>query len=159
MLRIIPIVAVLFLLAGCDKKPPVVAKAAKDPKVAAVEDRISKTTDEGKQVIEKVKGLKPIVNEQVSTKTLAETVDHFAKEMGDAYNITPIGWEAAQKKIAPPQKVARWKVAFNYFDFNKQLLTAEWEYDPDTGKVYPFEKVNAIGFYSSEGADAKKGKK
>lgn len=159
MLRIIPIAAALFLLAGCQSKPAAVAKAAKDPKLAAVEDRMSKTTQEGKQAIEKVQGLKPEVNEQLSTKTLGEMVDHYAKEMG-AYNLTPIGWDASQKKALANEKSGRWKIAFNYFDYQKQLLTAEWEYNPDTGKVYPFEKVNAPGFYSSEGADAKKkGKK
>lgn len=158
MLRIIAIAAALFLLAGCESKPAAVTKAAKDPKVAAVEERIAKTTEEGKQIIEKVKGLKPIVNEQVSTKTIGEMVDHYAKEMG-VYNLTPIGWESSQKKALSGEKNGRWKVAFDYFDFNKQLLIAEWEYNPDTGKVYPFEKDNAPGFYSSEAPDAKKGKK
>ncbi|MFY9553263.1 MAG: DUF3071 domain-containing protein [Blastocatellia bacterium] len=153
MKRIIPIVAVLLLAVGCDKKPTSVARAQKDPKIAAVEERIAKTTPEGKQVIEKVQGLKPEVNEQVSTKTVGEMVDEYAKTKG-AYNITPIGWEASQKKTG------RWKIAFSYQDWQKQLLTAEWEYDAATSKVYPFEKDNAPGFWSNEGADqGKKGKK
>lgn len=151
MVRIIPVVAVLLLLAGCDSKPAPVAKAAKDPKIAAIEDRISKTTTEGKQMIEKAQGLKPEVNEQVSTKTLAEMVDQYTKNMG-AYNITPIGWEGAQKKTG------KWKIVFNYQDYQKQLRAAEWEYDTATNKIYPFEKENAKDFWSNEGAD-KKGKK
>lgn len=155
MIRIAPIVAVVLLMAGCGDKPaPVKARADKDPKVAAAEDKISKTTPEGKQVIEKAQGMKPEVNEQLSTKTLNEMVDEYAKNKG-AYNITAIGWEAVQKKSG------RWKVAFSYQDWQKQFLVAEWEYDSATNKLYPFEKDNAPQFYSNEGADAKgkKGKK
>jgi len=160
MIRIIPVVAVLLLLVACDHKPGPVAKAQKDPKIAAIEDRISKTTPEGKEIIEKVKAMKPEVNEQLSTKTLGEMVDHYEKEMG-AYNITPIGWEASPKKLLPGSKSPRWKIAFSYQDWQKLLLVAEWEYDPDTKKVYPFEKDNAAQFYSNEGAEpqGKRGKK
>jgi hypothetical protein len=44
--------------------------------------------------------------------------------MGAAYNITPIGWEASQKKLLPGEKAGRWKVVFNYQDYQKQLLAA-----------------------------------
>jgi hypothetical protein len=160
MFRLIPVLIVLVLFVACDQKPTSVARAQKDPKIAAIEDRISKTTPEGKEIIEKVKAMKPEVNEQVSTKTIGEVVDDYAKNKG-AYNITPVGWEASQKKILPGAKAARWKVAFSYQDWQKQLLTAEWEYDSETKKVYPFEKDNAPQFYSSEGAEpqGKKGKK
>ena len=161
MLRFIPILALVILLIGCDHKPPTqVAKASKDPKIAAIEDRVSKTTPEGKIVIEKVKGMKPEVNEQLSTKTVDEMVEDYAKNKG-AYNITPIGWEASQKKLLAGEKQGRWKVVFNYQDWQKQLLAAEWEYNADTNKVYPFEKDNAPGVWSNEGAPAqgKKGKK
>lgn len=152
MKRIIPCVALLFLLVGCGDKPaPVKARADKDPKIAAAEEKIAKTTAEGKQIIEKVQTMKPEVNEQLSTKTLSEMVDDYAKNKG-AYNITPIGWEATQKKTG------RWKVMFYYQDWQKQFLAAEWEYDSSANKLYPFEKDNAPGFYSSEGAEAK-GKK
>ena len=161
MRRLIPVVAVLVLLMACDHKPAPVAKAQKDPKVAAIEDRIAKTTPEGKAIIEKVKAMKPEVNEQLSTKTLGEMEEKYAKEMGAAYNITPIGWEASQKKLLPGEKTGRWKVVFSYQDYQKQLLGAEWEYNSDTNKLYPFEKDNAPQFYSSEGAEpqGKKGKK
>lgn len=161
MRRIIPVVAVLLLFAACDKKPAPVAKTQKDPKIVVIEERISKTTPEGKLVIEKVKAMKPEVNEQISTKTVGEMVDKYTKEMGAAYNITPIGWDASQKKLQPGQKAGRWKVVFNYQDYQKQLLAAEWEYDSDTTKLYPFEKDNAPGFWSNEGAEpkGKKGKK
>jgi hypothetical protein len=160
MIRIIPVVAVLLLLVACDHKPGPAAKVQKDPKIAAIEERISKTTPEGKEIIEKVKAMKPEVNEQASTKTVGEMVDEYAKNKG-AYNITAIGWEASRKKLLPGSKAPRWKVAFSYQDWQKQLLVAEWEYDPDTKKVYPFEKDNAPQFYSNEGAEpqGKKGKK
>jgi hypothetical protein len=160
MRRIIPVVAVLALLAAaCDHKPaPVTTTTAKDPRIAAVEARIAKTTPEGLAIIEKVKAMKPEVNEQISTKTRGEMADKYAKEMGAAYNITPIGWEASQKKLLPGEKTGRWKVVFDYQDYQKQLLAAEWEYNSDTNKLYPFEKDNAPGFWSNEGAEAK-GKK
>jgi predicted small lipoprotein YifL len=157
MTKFTVVVAALILLAGCGQKPTPVAKAAKDPKIAAVEDRISKTTGEGKQVIEKVQSMKPEVNEQLSAKTLAEMAEHYAKDMG-AYNLTPIGWEAAKKKSLPGEKSGRWKVAFDYFDYKQQLLIAEWEYNADTNKLYPFEKDNAPGFWEGA-APGKKGKK
>src|SRR4029453_7912982 len=145
MKRMIPLLMFLFLVAACDKKPAPAARAQKDPKIAAIEERIAKTTPDGKTIIEKDLVMKPEVNEQVSTKTLQEMVDDYAKNKG-AYNINSIGWEAAQKKLLPGEKSGRWKVAFNYQDWQKQLLTAEWEYNADTKKLYPFEKDNAPGF-------------
>lgn len=157
MTRIIVVAMALLVLIGCGEKPaPVKAKADKDPKVAAIEDRVAKTTPEGKQIIAKVQAMKPEVNGQASTKTLNEMVDEYAKNKG-AYNISPIGWEASQKKLLPGEKSGRWKVAFSYQDWQKQLLTAEWEYNADTNNLYPFEKDNAPGFFSDEGAE--KGKK
>ena len=160
MIRIMPVVAVLLLLVACDHKPAPAARVQKDPKIAAIEDRISKTTPEGKEIIEKVRAQKPEVNEQLSTKTVGEMVDEYAKNKG-AYNISSIGWEASQKKLLPGEKEGRWKVVFNYQDWQKQLLAAEWEYNLDTKKLYPFEKDNAPGFWSNEGAEpqGKKGKK
>jgi len=158
MARIIVLAAILVSLAGCAEKPaPVTAKANKDPKIAALEDKIAKTTPEGKQTIAKVQAMKPEVNEQLSTKTLSEMVDEYAKNKG-AYNISVIGWAAEQKKLLPNEKSGRWKVTFSYQDYQKQVLTAEWEFNADTNKLYPFEKDNAPGFFSDEGAP-KKGKK
>lgn len=158
MTKIILFAAVVMALVGCAEKPaPVTAKANKDPKIAAIEDRIAKTTPEGKQIIAKVQAMKPEVNEQLSTKTLSEVADDYSKNKG-AYNISPIGWEASQKKLLAGEKSGRWKVAFSYQDWQKQVLTAEWEYNADTNKLYPFEKENAVGFFSDEGAP-KKGKK
>ena len=154
MNRMFPLLMLIVLVVvACDKKAAPAARTQKDPKIAAVEDRVAKTTPEGKAVIETVLAMKPEVNEQVSTKTLQEMVDDYAKNKG-AYNINSIGWEASQKKTG------RWKVVFNYQDWQKQLLAAEWEYDSTAKKVYPFERDNAPGFWSNEGAEpVKKGKK
>ena len=154
MNRMFPLLMlILLVVVACDKKAAPAARTQKDPKITAIEDRVAKTTPEGKAVIETVLAMKPEVNEQVSTKTLQEMVDDYAKNKG-AYNINSIGWEASQKKTG------RWKVVFNYQDWQKQLLAAEWEYDSTAKKVYPFERDNAPGFWSNEGAEpVKKGKK
>jgi len=158
----IMIAMVVVGLTGCGDKPaPVAAKStAKDPKRVAMEERINKTTPEGKQIIEKVKAMKPEVNKQLSTKTIAEMVEVYSKN-SDQNNLSPIGWEAAQKKPYEKESVGRWKVAFDYQDWQKQYMTAEWEYNPITNSVYPFELDNAKGFWSNEGANtqATKGKK
>ena len=161
MLRFFPVVMILFVLVGCHDKPAPAAKsAAKDPKVAAAEDKISKTTPEGKAMIQKVQAMKPEVNEQVSGKTLKEIVDDYANNKG-AYNITIIGWEASQKKPRAGEKASRWKVVLHYKDYQGQQLAAEWEYNPDTNTLGVFETANAPQFWSAPAADTqgKKGKK
>ena len=148
------------LVVGCAEKPaPVKPAAQKDPRIAALEERINKTTPEGKAIIEKAQSMKPEVNEVMSTKTLKEVVDDYAQNKG-AYNINAIGWEASQKKALPGEKTGRWKVVFHYQDWQKQMIAAEWEYNPESNKLYPFEKTNAPQFISLEGAPppAKKGK-
>ena len=106
-------VAVAVLSIACHDKAPTAsatkAQSDKNPKIAAAEDKIGKTTPEGKAIIEKVQAMKPEVNEQQSTKTLKEMVDDYSQNKG-AYNITPIGWEASQKKPTQGEKSGRWKV-------------------------------------------------
>ena len=109
--------------------------------MAAIQDRIDKTAPEGKQMIEKVLAMKPEVNDQPAGKTLGEIVDNYAKNNAE-YNIKPIGWEASLKKSS-----GRWKIAFNYQDWQKQYIMAEWEYNPETKKLYPFEFQNAKEFW------------
>lgn len=161
MLRLFPLVMILLVLVACHDKPaPAARPAGKDPKIAAAEEKISKTTPAGKAMIEKVRAMKAEVNDQISTKSIAEMVDEYSKNKG-AYNITPIGWEASQKKALSGEKTGRWRVVFYYQDYQKQPLAAEWEYNPETNKLYPFEQQNAKAFWSDEGANAqgKKGKK
>lgn len=147
MKKVVPLMFIFMLVAGCGQRGTASrGRVDKDPKVAAAEDKIAKTTPEGKEIISKIQSIKPEVNEQISMKTIAEHVDDYSKNKS-AYNITPIGWEASQKKTG------RWKVVFHYQDYQKQLLAAEWEYNPDENKLYPFEKVNAVQFYTALGAD------
>jgi hypothetical protein len=159
MLRFIPVLLILVFAAAChDKAAPAAKPAAKDPKIVAAEEKIAKTTPEGKSMIEKVLAMKPKVNDQESGKTLKEKADTWAKDNG-AYNIAPIGWAAEQKKPIASEKVGRWKIVFHYQTYDKQFLAAEWEYNPETNELYPFEKTNAPGFWDPPAADAKKGKK
>ena len=155
MKRAFPFLAVL-LLAGCSGSQsagPAKSAAPKDPKMAAIQERIDKTTPEGKQMVEKILAMKPEVNGQPAGKTLGEIVDTYAKTNGE-YNIKPIGWEASQKKSG------RWKIGFNYQDWQKQFLFAEWEYNPESKNVYPFELQNAKEFWTApEGTDKTKAKK
>ena len=147
--------ALLFCLAGCQDKPVQTnTKAQKDPKLVAMEESIAKTTPEGKKILEKILAMKPEINGQKSTKTLSAVVDDFAKTKG-GFNILPIGWEASQKKSG------RWKTVFHYQEYTKEYKDAEWEYNPETNNLYPFDPENAKQFYSfeKEAPGAGKGKK
>jgi hypothetical protein len=128
-------------------KPP--AKAPDDPRLVAIKEAIAKTSPEGKAIIEKVKGLKPEVNDVPASKTLSEIVEEFSKEKGQ-FNLMPIGWEASQKKNG------RWKILFHYQDYQKQFRSAEWEYNPENNKLYPFELNNAPQFWTGVGSTGKK---
>ncbi len=146
----------LLFLAGCQDKPAQTNTKAqqKEPKLVAIEEAIAKTTPEGKKILEKAQGMKPEINGQKTTKALSAVIDNFAKNKS-SFNILPIGWSASQKKSG------RWKVMFHYQEYTKQYQDAEWEYNPETDKLYPFEKDNAMQFYSleKEAPDAGKGKK
>lgn len=143
--RLISLLTVLVVVASCGQPTPpssTTTRTQKDPRVVAIEERIAKTTDEGKEIIEKVKGMKPEVNDVASAQSIAQIADDYALNRA-GYNITPIGWEASQKGSK------RWKINFHYQDYQKQFLVAEWEYNPETDKVYPFELKNAPQFWTS----------
>src|SRR5215208_4717742 len=137
MRKTILCLSIMLFVTACGQKPvdqsAAKTQTAKDPKLARFEENIAKTTPEGKDFIEKAKAMKPDVNEQVSAKTLGEVVDNFAKNMVD-FNIKPIGWEASEKKTTK-----NWKLVFYYQDYLNQYTSAEWEYNPVTKKLYPFE--------------------
>lgn len=148
---------VAVLLAGfaaCNDKPAPTAPAApkEDPKIAAIKADVAKTTPQEKATIDKCLAMKPEVNGLVAAKTLGDIVNDFATTKGD-YNIRVIGWEAHAKSNK------RWKLILHYQDYQKQLVVAEWEYNPETNKVYPFDLKNAPIFYTSIGADANANKK
>jgi hypothetical protein len=154
MMRLCAVVLLLVSFVACGDRPQDARPkaTAKDPKFTAVEDRIAKTTPEGKQIIEKAKGMKQEVNGQISGKTLGEMIDDYSQNKG-AYNIIPIGWEASLKSSNQ-----RWKLIFNYRLYNNELQAAEWEYDPKADKIYPFDKENAAIFWSAPDAKSQ-GKK
>ena len=152
-------VFLLLLVVGCSEKPKEAKakpEAAADPKRAQIQEKIDKTTPEGKEMVEKVKAMKPEVNEQVSAKTLGEIVDDYTNNKG-SLGIKPIGWEASQKKTTN-----NWKIVFYFQDYNNQYLNAEWEYNPETKKLYPFELAQAPTFWTGVGGEGNsntKGKK
>lgn len=148
-------ISIVFAAVACNDKPSPTAPSrasadSADPKRAAINNAISKTSPEGKALIEKARGMKALVNGDTSSKTLSEMVDDYSKNKGD-YNIIPIGWEAVQKKSG------RWKVIFHYQDYSKEYATAEWEYNPDNNTIYPFDQKNAVLFYAPS-EKTKKGK-
>ena len=109
-----------------------------DARLKAIKEEIEKTTPEGKEIIERVKQMLPEVNGKLSTLPLENLVENYAKE-----NVTTIGWAAARKRNG------RWRILFYYQDDRKDLyFTAEWEYNPETIKLYPFDLVNAPQFWS-----------
>lgn len=147
MFRLGACLLVLLLIAGCGGDTPAPtrnrpAATSKDPKIAAIEERVAKVSPEAKEMIEKVKGLKPIVNDKTSAMTLGEHVEDYANNKG-AYNITPIGFEASEKAANK-----RWKILFHYKTFSDDLTVAEWEYNPADGKLYPFDMKNAPTFFT-----------
>jgi hypothetical protein len=72
--------------------------------------------------------------------TLGQVVnDHSQSKSSDS--LSAIGWEASQKANA------RWGVILHYQDSRAQYQKAEWEYDPETNRIYPFEHQNAPRFW------------
>lgn len=147
MIRLFAFIS-LVLLIGCGGNSTAPKQTAttqtEDPKVTAAKQAIAKTTPEGTAIVGKAQAMKPEINEQLSAKPLSEVVEDFSKNKG-GFNITPIGWEAVQKKSN------RWKVIFHYLDYQKQYLTAEWELNPETNKLYPFDTKNAAYFWAPAG--------
>lgn len=154
--------AICVTVIGCGPQPgPATRTQTEDPKMTAIKAAIAKTTPEGKAIIERVQGMKPEVNEQPSAKTLAESVEEFSTKKAQ-YNIMPIGWEGSRKVRREDETEGRWKVLFHYQNYQKQYVTAEWEYNPKTDKIYPFDPKNASEFWSSipaeKGTEADKAK-
>jgi hypothetical protein len=149
------LVMMLVALASCNTEKPKSGPATppEDPHLTTIKATISKTTPDEKAMIEKCRGMKPEVNGLVATKTLGDITDDYSKNKAD-FNIHPIGWEAHVKSNK------RWKVLFHYQDYQKQFTVAEWEYNPETNKLYPFDLKNAPQFWTGVGGDqsAKTGK-
>lgn len=115
-----------------------------DVRMKRVLSNISSPTIEEAAIIEKVHTMKPEINEQTSSKSLIQIVQEYTFCKGK-YGINPLGWEAHQKRSG------RWQVLFHFQDYNKSLLSAEWEYNPETKKLYPFEFQQSPAFWMGKG--------
>ena len=109
-----------------------------DAWLKAINEEIEKTTPEGKEIIERVKRMLPEINRKLSTLPLEKLVEKFEKEK----NVTPVGWAATSKRSG------RWHILFYYKDDNNDYHIAEWEYNPETVRLYPFDEGNAAQFWS-----------
>jgi len=139
--------SMFFALSPRNPAPAILSQ--NDERLRAFLESISKTTAEGSKVLDHVQGMKPELNETPSTMTLIDVVQNYAFNMG-AYNITIIGWAASRKKVLPGEMLGRWRILLYYKDWQKEYQTAEWEYNPETNRLYPFERENAPGFFSLE---------
>jgi hypothetical protein len=143
----------VVVFAACGQQPgPATTQPAEDPKLKALKDAVAKMTPEEQAVVEKIKGMKPEFNTMPSGRPLSEEVDEYATKKG-AFNISVIGWVASRKTAAGREK--RWKVLLHYQDYKKQFVTAEWEYDPETNKIYPFDQEQARIFWSQPPPETK----
>jgi|ERR1700733_308048 hypothetical protein len=145
-----------ILLAGvaaCGDKPAPSAPAApkEDPQITAIKAAVSKTTPDEKAILDKCLALNPEVNGQAAAMPLGDIVNDSATNKSD-YNIRILGWEAHVKSNK------RWKILLHYQDYQKKFLVAEWEYNPETNKVYPFEVKNAPQFWTGVGANGNSNK-
>jgi len=131
----------------CQNTPQVEMQAQDDKKLASIMEVISKTSPEGLIIIAKAQRLRPELNEQRSAKRLGDIVDDYS--LNGMCNITPIGWEAYQKKSG------RWRIAFYYQDYQKRYQAAEWEYNPEINKIYAFEANNAPQFWRGKASKKK----
>jgi hypothetical protein len=93
--------------------------------------------------------MKPEVNERLSSKNLEDSVLGYSQKAGKD-KIYPIGWAASEKNVraGSEKKGNRWRINFYFQDIQKQYLTAEWEYNKETGQLYPFEFQNAPLFWA-----------
>ena len=142
------IILLTVLMVGCEDKPQPTTKpkADADPKRAKFQEAIDKTTPEGKDIIEKIKAMKPLVNEKLAAKTLGEITEDFATKNAE-FNTKPMGWGASQKTTSK-----NWEIVYYYQDYLGAYNAAKWEYNPETKQVYPFEFVLAPTFYTDIGA-------
>jgi len=104
--------------------------------------RIAATSSEGLEVIEKAKKRAPQMHANQSAKTLGDAVADCINGRGQAH-ADPIGWSAVKNSEG------RWTVSFFFKDekHKHKYLEAAWEYNQDTGVLFPAEFVNATKFW------------
>ena len=92
-------------------------------------------TDEGKSVVETVKAWKPVVNERPSDKPLGEIAAEYVSK-----GLYEICWSASKKSNG------KWKIVYNHIDIRGAFQEAEWEHDPASGEIKPFN-AKAMEFW------------
>ena len=135
-------ISIILLLIGSLKAKSFGAKAQEDKRFAEISEHITRTTTEGLEILNRALKLKPEVNERLSTKSLGEHVEEFSSGSDP---IKPIGWEVVRNRA-----MNRWRIVFYYQMNDQSYRAAEWEYNDETKKLYPFEFVNSPTFWAGE---------
>jgi hypothetical protein len=144
MIKIIIVVAIFLAVFSTDDLALTNSVSQQDDERIAIKDRIAKNTPASIDIIEKVKGMKPLVNEKLSVKSLGKIIKDYEEGKG-AFKLTAIGWEASQKQNG------YWRIFFHYQKDTLEYVKAEWEFNPETNKLYPFEFQNARWFWTRTG--------
>src|SRR5262245_8904611 len=111
----------------------------RDARPTAVPGTISNSSQQANEIVEKIQDLKPEVNGQLSAMTLGALVREFSERF-TAFK--PIDWEASEKITG------RWRIVLCYQEGAAKHNEAEWEYNPATGRLCPFETQNAPRFWA-----------
>ena len=118
-----------------------------DPRLKMIKEEIEKTTPEGKEIIERVKQMLPEVNGKLSTLPLEKLVENYVKEQ----NLAPVGWAASKLSEWVSTNTLRsdslWQIRLLYRTEAKEYRSAQWRYDSETRRLYPFNG-NAEQFWS-----------
>jgi hypothetical protein len=104
--------------------------------------KIAATSPEGLAVIEKAKRRAPEKQSSQSAKTLGAAVEDCINGRAQP-RIDPIGWAAL------PNPEGRWTISFYFKDADQKYQEATWQYNPDTGVLFPAEFANATKFWVS----------
>src|SRR5215471_2198646 len=124
-----------------------------DARLKAIKEEIAKTAPEGKEIIERVKQMLPEVNGKLSTLPLDKLVENYVKEK----NLVPVGWAAAKLLEWVSTNTLRsgslWQIRLLYQMDTKEYRSAQWRYDSETRRLYPFDEGNAAQFWSGPTAN------
>ena len=117
-----------------------IATKAEELNLTFILDRISKTTAEGAEVLEKVKRLAPEKQSSRSAKTLGDAINDCTNGHGEC-RISPIGWEAVETTTG------HWNISFYFMDEEQKYQKATWEYIKKRNVLIPTEFANALKFW------------
>jgi len=130
----------ISILAGPAQERPAKTNAQEDLDLAIITERIARTSPQGLEVIEKIRRLMPEVQSHRSGKTLGEAIDDWSNGRGQ-FLIHPVGWEALTNSTG------HWTLFFYFRDEEQKYYKAGWEYNNDTGVLFPIEFTNATKFW------------